>query len=153
MQGRNQADDSVSSGEEHAPESGVADRRANRSLIGRQGAYALHARYDGRELTQRARDNFLARFIDDVDPHRELPDPTRQADPPRTGPQTARRRTVSERTARRLVHDGELRHVRIGRRLVRVLPEDGARYVERRREPSVTNPGTFTSRIPARNGG
>jgi hypothetical protein len=50
------------------------DRSTDRSLIARQGAYTLHARYDSRELTQAARDKFLERFIDDVDPNRELPE-------------------------------------------------------------------------------
>ena len=47
-------------------------RRTNRSLIARQGAHALHAQYDSRELTQPARDKFLARFVEEVDPERTL---------------------------------------------------------------------------------
>ena len=38
------------------------------------GAFTLHSRYDGRVLTQAARDKFLARFIDEVDPLGELPE-------------------------------------------------------------------------------
>src|ERR1700674_1587667 len=51
--------------------------RTDRSSIARQGAYTLHAKYDSRELTQRARRKFLDRFIDDVDPKRELPEQER----------------------------------------------------------------------------
>ncbi len=60
--------------------SAVADgrRRSRRSLIGRQGAYALHARYDSTALTRAARDKFLARFEEEVDPRRELPEQERQ---------------------------------------------------------------------------
>jgi len=53
------------------------ERRRDRSLIGRQGAYALHAHHDSRELTKPARDRFLARFEDEVDPQRELGEPER----------------------------------------------------------------------------
>lgn len=50
---------------------------AQRSLRGRMGAYALHARYDPRQTTARARDAFLRRFLDEVDPGRVLPEPER----------------------------------------------------------------------------
>lgn len=45
---------------------------AERSLRGRMGAYALHARYDPRQTTAAARDAFLRRFLDEVDPGRVL---------------------------------------------------------------------------------
>jgi hypothetical protein len=64
---------------EHAPPTSAAtpktaSRSTDRSLIARQGAYTLHALYDSRELTQPGRDKFLARFVDEVDPNRELPE-------------------------------------------------------------------------------
>jgi hypothetical protein len=51
-----------------------AAARSNRSLVARQGAHALHAKYDSRELTKPARAKFLGRFVDDVDPNRQLPE-------------------------------------------------------------------------------
>jgi len=48
-----------------------------RALRARIGAYALHAKYDSRELTAPARNRFLARFLDEVDPERTLPEPER----------------------------------------------------------------------------
>lgn len=50
---------------------------AERSLRGRMGAYAVHARYDPRETTAPARAAFLKRFVDEVDPDRALPEPER----------------------------------------------------------------------------
>lgn len=47
------------------------------TLRARIGAYALHAKHDPREITQNARQAFLARFIDEVDPDRTLPDDER----------------------------------------------------------------------------
>ena len=46
---------------------------AQRSLRGRIGAYALHARRDARETTRIAREKFLERFEREVDPAGELP--------------------------------------------------------------------------------
>ena len=57
--------------------SAVRKARTDRSMIARQGAHALHAKYDSRELTQPARDKFLARFVDEVDPSGELPESER----------------------------------------------------------------------------
>lgn len=48
------------------------------ALIGRIGAHALHARVDSREITAPARKAFLARFLDEVDPERTLPEAERQ---------------------------------------------------------------------------
>jgi len=48
-----------------------------RTLVGRIGAHALHARYDSRELTANARAKFLQRFFDEVDPDRILPESER----------------------------------------------------------------------------
>ena len=45
----------------------------DRSLIGRIGAYRLHASHDSREITAPARRAFLARFEDEVDPNGTLP--------------------------------------------------------------------------------
>ena len=50
----------------------------SRSLRGRIGAYAMHARNDSRVVTTNARAAFMAKFEDEVDPHRELPEPERQ---------------------------------------------------------------------------
>ena len=44
------------------------------ALRGRIGAYALHARYDPRETTRNARQAFLSRFLEEVDPDRTLPE-------------------------------------------------------------------------------
>lgn len=43
-----------------------------RRLRSRLAAAVLHSRYDSRRLTQPARDAFLARFVDEVDPLRRL---------------------------------------------------------------------------------
>lgn len=53
------------------------DRRFSQ-LRGRIGAFALHAKYDSRDLTARARATFLARFEQLVDPERALSEPERQ---------------------------------------------------------------------------
>ncbi len=45
-----------------------------RSLRGRAGAYAQQAAYDTRETTKAARVAFQDRFLDEVDPNRELPE-------------------------------------------------------------------------------
>jgi len=50
---------------------------AERSLRGRMGAYVVHARYDPRQITAPAREAFLKRFLDEVDPDRVLPEPER----------------------------------------------------------------------------
>jgi hypothetical protein len=47
---------------------------AERSLRGRMGAYVVHARYDPRQTTAPAREAFLRRFLDEVDPGRVLPE-------------------------------------------------------------------------------
>jgi hypothetical protein len=47
------------------------------ALRGRIGAYALHARHDPRVTTQKARETFLNRFLDEVDPDRSLPEAER----------------------------------------------------------------------------
>jgi hypothetical protein len=56
----------------------VALSTEQRSLRGRIGAFALHAKYDSRELTKAARAKFDERFLDEVDPNRELPEPERR---------------------------------------------------------------------------
>ena len=48
-----------------------------RTLVGRIGAHAAHAHNDSREQTAAARAKFLTRFIDEVDPNRELPEAER----------------------------------------------------------------------------
>jgi len=50
---------------------------AQRSLQGRIGAFVTHSRHDPRETTAAARAAFLSRFLDEVDPERELPEPER----------------------------------------------------------------------------
>jgi hypothetical protein len=50
---------------------------AERSLVSTIGAYALHAKYDSREVTAPARARFLERFVDEVDPDRVLPEAER----------------------------------------------------------------------------
>lgn len=45
-----------------------------RSLRGRIGAYALHSKYDSREITRAARAAYLAKWINEVDPERILPE-------------------------------------------------------------------------------
>jgi hypothetical protein len=50
---------------------------AERSLRGRIGAYLMHARNDPRDTTRAARAAFAQRFMDQVDPHRRLPEPER----------------------------------------------------------------------------
>ena len=50
---------------------------AEAALRGRLGAYALHAKYDSRETTQKARSTFLSRFEREVDPDGVLPEAER----------------------------------------------------------------------------
>lgn len=47
---------------------------AERSLRGRIGAYRMHALHDPRETTRAARAAFSQRFVDEVDPRRQLPE-------------------------------------------------------------------------------
>ena len=49
-----------------------------RSQISRMGAHALHSRYDSRAMSQPARDAFMGRFEDEVDPDRVLPEAERR---------------------------------------------------------------------------
>lgn len=49
-----------------------------RVLTGRIGGFTAHSRNDSREMTANARAAFLARFIDEVDPGRELPEAERE---------------------------------------------------------------------------
>lgn len=49
-----------------------------RSQTARLAAYSKWAHTDAREGTQAARDAFLRRFLDEVDPDRELPEAERQ---------------------------------------------------------------------------
>ena len=48
-----------------------------RTLRSRLGAFTLHATHDSRETTSKARAAFLARFLDQVDPDRILPEDER----------------------------------------------------------------------------
>lgn len=50
---------------------------SQRTLRARLGAFSQHAQHDPRVTTQRARETFLARFEDQVDPERILPAPER----------------------------------------------------------------------------
>jgi hypothetical protein len=49
-----------------------------RSLVGRIGAYSLHARRDPRATTKAARQAFLSRFEREVDPAGVLPEGERR---------------------------------------------------------------------------
>jgi len=49
-----------------------------RRLAGRIGAYRLAATHDSRETTKPARDAFMRRFVDQVDPDRKLPEKERE---------------------------------------------------------------------------
>lgn len=49
-----------------------------RRLASRLGAHTLHAKYDSKEITAPARRAFIARFEDEVDPDRMLPEAERQ---------------------------------------------------------------------------
>jgi hypothetical protein len=42
--------------------------------VGRIGAYAQKAKYDSKEITRAARAAFLDKWIDEVDPDRQLPE-------------------------------------------------------------------------------
>jgi hypothetical protein len=48
------------------------------SLRGRIGAFAVHAKYDSREITAPARAAFMARFEREVDPEGVLPQAERR---------------------------------------------------------------------------
>lgn len=43
-----------------------------RSLRGRIGAYRLHSQYDSKEITRAAREAFLRKWVNEVDPDRQL---------------------------------------------------------------------------------
>lgn len=51
----------------------MADLSSERSLRARIGAYALHAKYDSKEITKPARAAFIHRFELQVDPELTLP--------------------------------------------------------------------------------
>ena len=51
---------------------------SQRSQRARLAAYQLHATHDSREITAAARTAFLARFVEQVDPDRVLPEKERQ---------------------------------------------------------------------------
>ena len=51
---------------------------AQRSMRARMAAHAKHAKYDSKEQTEPARRAFIERFINEVDPDRELPERERQ---------------------------------------------------------------------------
>lgn len=48
------------------------------ALLGRIGAHVAHSRHDLKELTQRAREAFLATFDREVDPECTLPEEERK---------------------------------------------------------------------------
>ncbi|TAK32661.1 MAG: hypothetical protein EPO21_14865 [Chloroflexota bacterium] len=48
-----------------------------RTLRSRIGAYRLHATHDAKHTTAKARQAFLDRFLDEVDPSHVLPEPER----------------------------------------------------------------------------
>jgi hypothetical protein len=51
---------------------------ADMSQRGRIGAFRQQATHDTCETTRKARESFLARFVDEVDPQRVLPEAERQ---------------------------------------------------------------------------
>jgi hypothetical protein len=51
--------------------------RSLKSLSGRIGAYAMHAKHDARETTKAGRIAFARKFFDEVDPDRKLPEAER----------------------------------------------------------------------------
>jgi hypothetical protein len=53
------------------------EQRALRARAGTLGAYVQHATHDVRETTKAAREAFNDRFLNLVDPKRELPEPER----------------------------------------------------------------------------
>ncbi|MDP8955692.1 MAG: hypothetical protein M3N24_01840 [Actinomycetota bacterium] len=55
----------------------TSDPSSKARLRGRIGALSIHARYDSKALTAKARERFLERFLDEVDPKRELPEKER----------------------------------------------------------------------------
>lgn len=60
------------------PQAGQPESPALRSLRARMAAYTLHSRVSGVEHTAPARRAFIDRFVEEVDPQRELPDEERQ---------------------------------------------------------------------------
>jgi len=50
---------------------------SERSLRARIAAHAMHATHDSRDTTAAGRAAFNARFLDEVDPHRVLPEAER----------------------------------------------------------------------------
>lgn len=48
-----------------------------RTLRARLAAHTMHAQHDGRETTAAGRAKFLSRFLDQVDPDRQLPEAER----------------------------------------------------------------------------
>ena len=51
---------------------------SERTLRARMAAHVSHSRHDPKERTRAARDKFEARFLDQVDPDRALPEGERQ---------------------------------------------------------------------------
>jgi len=51
---------------------------SDRSLQARRAAFILHSRIDSTEHTAQAREAFLRRFLDQVDPDRVLPEQERR---------------------------------------------------------------------------
>jgi len=49
----------------------------DRSLRARAAAFSMHSQHDSRETTARGRAAFLAKFLDEVDPDRTLPEDER----------------------------------------------------------------------------
>lgn len=53
----------------------MPDKDPRRVLLGRLGAYTMQSRHDGREITREAREAFMRKFEQEVDPDGVL-DPT-----------------------------------------------------------------------------
>jgi hypothetical protein len=55
----------------------MAQTESLRSLAARVGGYARASKYDGREVTRAAREAYLKKWVNQVDPERVLPEPER----------------------------------------------------------------------------
>lgn len=73
----------------------------------RAAAYAKHAQYDPKESTRNARAAFLQRFVDQVDPDRELPEAERIRRAEAAKKAYMIRLAVSSARARRRKADGD----------------------------------------------
>jgi len=97
-------------------------------MLGRIGAYTMHSRYDGNELTRPAREVFWSKFEGDVDPE-GIPDPAERARRAETARKAhfARLAYLSARARRRRRDRGAATHS-----ATRAKPGSAARDLRRR---------------------